>query len=345
MPDAIVNQMEEPRATTAELLAALRQRDDSMSPVTELSSRLPLIRTTDPCRSTALMAILNATPDSFSDGGTFTAQDAAQQAARIKSMIAGGATIIDIGGQSTRPNAALISAEEELSRILPVIHTIRRMPEAANVAISIDTFHARVARDAIAAGADIINDVSGGLLDTDMLPTIAELRKTIVLTHMRGTPQTMNKLTQYPRGVVEGVATELASRVQAAREAGIYPWRIVLDPGIGFAKNQSQNLEMLRRLDEMRKYAPRVSAPAALNVGLKSSSRQPLWTGLPWLLGTSRKGFIGKITNAPDPSDRVMGTAATVAASVAGGADIVRVHDVPEMAQVVKMADAIYRRT
>jgi 2-amino-4-hydroxy-6-hydroxymethyldihydropteridine diphosphokinase / dihydropteroate synthase len=291
------------------------------------------------------MAILNATPDSFSDGGTFTAQDTTNQAAQIKSTIANGATIIDIGGQSTRPNAALVSAEEELSRILPIIHTIRRMPEAANVAISIDTFHAHVARDAIAAGADMVNDVSAGLMDKDMLPTVAELRKTIILSHMRGTPQTMTKLTQYPRGVVEGVATELAGRVQAAREAGIHPWRIVLDPGIGFAKNQSQNLELLRRLDELRKYAPRVPALAADDAYLRGSSRKPLLAGLPWLLGTSRKGFIGKITNAPEPSDRVMGTAATVAASVAGGADIVRVHDVPEMAQVVKMADAIYRGT
>ena len=298
-----------------------------MSPVTQLTPFLPLIRSADPNRPTSIMAILNATPDSFSDGGVHSAGDVTQLENTIRSFIAHGATMIDIGGQSTRPKAELISPSEELRRILPIIDATRRMPEADSIAISVDTFYAEVARTAIAAGADIINDVSAGLLDPEMLPTVARLGKTIILMHMRGDPGTMTKLTSYPYGVLEGVAQELSQRVQAALDAGILPWRIVLDPGIGFAKDQAQNLELLRRLSELRDYS--VSLPNL--------------SGLPWLLGTSRKGFVGNITNTPDPTTRQMGTAATVTASIAGGADIVRVHDVAEMQQVVQMADAIYR--
>jgi 2-amino-4-hydroxy-6-hydroxymethyldihydropteridine diphosphokinase/dihydropteroate synthase len=197
------------------------------------------------------------------------------------------------------------------------------MPEARNIAISVDTFYARVAEDAIAAGADIINDVTAGEADPLMLATAARLQRPIILMHMRGTPQTMTELTQYPDGIINGVGRELFTRLQAAEAAGIRPWRIILDPGIGFAKTQDQNLELLRRLDELRVYK-----------GLE---------GFPWLVGTSRKGFIGKITEVKSARDRVWGTAATVTASINGGADIVRVHDVAEMAQVAKMADAIFR--
>lgn len=142
--------------------------------------------------------------------------------------------------------------------------------------------------------------------------------------HMRGNPATMNKLTKYnPEGLIPTIAQELLQRVAAAEEAGIRRWRIILDPGIGFAKTGAQNIEILRRIDELRDWP-----------GLR---------GLPWLLGSSRKNFVGKITGVKEPKDRVWGTAATVAAAVQGGADIVRVHDVPEMSQVVKMADAIWR--
>ena len=141
--------------------------------------------------------------------------------------------------------------------------------------------------------------------------------------HMRGTPDTMNTLTSYPSGIIAGVGRELVARVRAAEEAGIRRWRIILDPGIGFAKTQAQNLELLRRLDELREYE-----------GLQ---------GLPWLVGTSRKGFIGKITGVKEARERGWGTAAAVTAAVKGGADVVRVHDVEEMNQVVKMADAIWR--
>lgn len=327
VPQAVVRSASLPsgsRRTVAELYLGLSARDRSMSPVTQLTPHLPLLRSSDPTRSTSIMAILNMTPDSFSDGGVHSIDNIEST---VKSFIAHGATIVDIGGQSTRPNATLLSPEEELFRILPIIQAIRRIPSASNLAISIDTFYSSVASAAIAAGADIINDVSAGLLDPEMLPTVGRLNKTIILMHMRGNPHTMTKLTDYPYGVVEGVAQELSQRVQVALDAGIPPWRIILDPGIGFAKNQAQNLELLRRLGELRHHTGSSGALA----------------GFPWLLGTSRKGFVGKITNAPDPASRQMGTATTVTASIAGGADIVRVHDVAEMQQVVKMADAIYR--
>lgn len=329
LPSAMVqiSADQQAKSTVADLYLGLSARDKSMSPVTELAPFLPLVRSTDASRPTAIMAILNVTPDSFSDGGLHSTTDLRQLEETIKQFIADGATIIDIGGQSTRPNAELISPSEELKRVVPAIKMIRSLPEAAKVAISIDTFYAEVARAAVNAGADLINDISAGLLDPDMLPTAAELGKTVILMHMRGNPHTMTKLTKYPFGVVDGVAHELSQRVQAALNAGIPPWRIVLDPGVGFAKTQQQNLELLRRLNDLRNLST-----TGIQLG-----------GYPWLLGTSRKGFVGKITNAPDPSQRLMGTAATVTASIAGGADIVRVHDVGEMAQVVKMANAIYR--
>lgn len=241
----------------------------------------------------------------------------------IKSHIKGGATILDLGGQSTRPGAVQVSEEEELSRVLPAIGLIRSLSEAKNVAISIDTYRARVAREAIRAGADIVNDVSSGLMDVDMLVTIAKLGCTVCLMHMRGTPETMNSRASYPDGIVETVGRELLQRVQAAEAAGIRRWRIILDPGIGFAKTQEHNLELLRRLHEVR--------------------RCPGLHGFPWLVGTSRKAFVGRITGVKNAKDRTWGTAAAVTAAISGGADIVRVHDVEEMAQVAKMADAVWR--
>nr|KAK5442179.1 trifunctional dihydropteroate synthetase [Exophiala xenobiotica] len=308
-------------------LNALAEKDSTMSPVTALNSQLPLIRTHDSSRKTLVMAILNLTPDSFSDGGMHSVKDLEMLKATVRAFIAAGVDIIDIGGQSTRPNADLLSCEEELSRVLPIVQAIRGMEEAENVALSIDTFHSGVARQAILAGADIINDVSAGVMDDQMLPTVAELGKTIILMHMRGNPHTMTKLTNYPEGVVKGVAKELSERVKAATTAGILPWHIILDPGLGFAKNQPQNLELLRRLQELRE-------DAEYAVNLKN---------FPWLVGPSRKGFVGKITGVQEASQRSYGTAAAVTASIEGGAEIVRIHDVSEMVQVAKMADAIYR--
>ena len=268
------------------------------------------------------MAILNLTPDSFSDGGLHPSEPSSLLPT-IRSLVASGATILDLGGQSSRPYAPEVSPYEELSRILPTIKLIRSLPEFANIALSVDTYRASVADAAITAGADVINDVSAGTMDPEMFPTAAKLGCTIILMHMRGTPRTMTKLAFYPDGLTPTVASELMARVHAAEEAGIFRWRIMLDPGIGFAKNVAQNLELLRRLGELREWE-----------GLH---------GFPWVVGASRKGFIGRIIGVRKASQRVWGTAATVAAAVQGGADIVRVHDVREMAQVVRMADAIWR--
>lgn len=283
------------------------------------------IRALEATRPTHVMSILNTTPDSFSDGGLNSPTDETALRRTITSHISEGATIIDIGGQSSRPNAPDVTAEEELARVLPAIKVIKSLPEASNVCISIDTYRATVAEKAIQAGAHVINDISGGLLDVDMLPTVGRLGCTVCLMHMRGTPATMTSAENcsYPEGLIPTIAKELLDRVRAAEEAGIRRWRIVLDPGIGFAKTTEQNLEILRRMGELRSW--------------------PGLVGFPWLLGSSRKGFVGKITGVKDARERTWGTAATVAAAVQGGADVVRVHDVDEMVKVTKMSDAIWR--
>lgn len=291
-----------------------------MSTITPLGSNLPTIHALLPNRPTHIMAILNVTPDSFSDGGENTPSTLS---ARIDTLIQAGTTIFDIGGQSSSPNTPDVTAAEEIRRVLPAIAAVRAHPRGSEVSISIDTYRAAVAEAAVNAGADIVNDVSAGLLDTDMLATVARLGCTVCLMHMRGTPATMNGLTDYPGGLIATVASELLERVAAADAAGIRRWRIILDPGIGFAKTKEQNLEILRRLDELRNWP-----------GLR---------GFPWLVGSSRKTFIGRITGVKTPRERVWGTAATVVAAVQGGADVVRVHDVVEMGQVVKMSDAIWR--
>ncbi|KAK4499307.1 hypothetical protein PRZ48_009820 [Zasmidium cellare] len=298
-----------------------------MYPLTPLAPSLEPLRSLDPGRKTLIMSILNVTPDSFSDGGDNSPANVQALKAVVTEHIAAGAAIIDIGGQSSRPNAPDVTAEEEIARILPAIEAIKSLPEAANVAISVDTYRASVAEAAINAGAHIINDISAGVLDQDMLPTIARLGCTYIMMHMRGTPHTMQseENTSYPKGVVTTVGSELQQRLEAAQAAGIRRWRIILDPGLGFAKTVEQNVAILRQLNRFSKGS---------FLALKY---------LPLLVGSSRKGFIGKITGVEKASERVAGTAATVTAAVAGGAEIVRVHDVEEMARVVRMADAIYR--
>jgi len=272
------------------------------------------------------MAILNMTPDSFSDGGQLSQLDEPSLLATVETLLDAGATMIDIGGQSTAPRAPEVPIEEELARVVPAIQLIRSRFSSRPALISVDTYRARVAEAAVAAGADIVNDISGGSMDPDMLPTVARLGTTVCLMHMRGTPATMSNFSDYPAsegGLIAGIARELAARVAAAEAAGIRRWRIVLDPGLGFAKIGMQNVDLLRHLDELRHW--------------------PGLQGLPWLVGSSRKSFIGQVTGVPTPRDRIWGTAATVAAAVQGGADVVRVHDVKEMVQVVSMADAIWR--
>lgn len=282
---------------------------------------------TNPHRRTNLMSILNITPDSFSDGGILSSGNLETLTQTVQSHISSGATILDIGGQSTRPNAPYLSATEELARVLPVLRHLKQIPEAQKAVISLDTFHSEVAKTCAAEDLiDIINDISAGQIDSNMLRVMAESRKTVVLMHTRGTPSTMTQHTDYPNGVIKGVAEELSQRVNEALDAGIPPWRIILDPGIGFAKTLEQNLELLRAgTDGIVREAPDVLG------------------GYPWLVGTSRKGFIGRITGVKEARDRVWGTAACVSAAVAGGADIVRVHDVKEIGEVVNMADAINR--
>jgi dihydropteroate synthase len=263
---------------------------------------------------TYLMGVLNVTPDSFSDGGEFNTLAAAL--AHAQCLIEAGADIIDIGGQSTRPGAREVSVEEELNRVIPIVKTLRQ--EQVSVPISVDTTRAVVAHKAVEAGADIVNDISGGTFDPDMLPVVAQLGIPIVLMHMRGTPQTMQQLTEY--GDLIGEIYEFLERQLAAAEgAGIERSRLIVDPGIGFAKTGEQNLEILRQL-------PRFGS-----------------LGVPILVGVSRKSFIGRILNQPDPKGRVWGTAAACCGAIAGLADILRIHDVLEMRDVCRVADAIWR--
>ena len=263
---------------------------------------------------TYLMGILNVTPDSFSDGGEFNhPQTALSQAQLLES---GGADIIDVGGQSTRPGAEQISLSQELERVVSVIELIRS--KIAHLPISVDTTRAEVAKAAIEAGADLVNDISGATFDDAMLATVAKLDVPIVLMHIRGNPQTMQSLTNYDDLLGE-ICQFLAQRITLALEAGIKAENIIIDPGIGFAKTHTQNLELLRRLPELQSL------------------------GTPILVGASRKSFIGNILNRSEPKDRVWGTAAACCRALASGADILRVHDVPPMADVCRVADALWR--
>ena len=284
---------------------------------------LPPLRPQEPTRPRHVMAILNTTPDSFSDGGENEHTDIEALRDTIAAQLTAGATIIDIGGQSSRPNAEDVTATEEIARILPAIEAAKSLCEGKQVAISVDTYRAEVAEAAVRAGAHIINDISAGLLDRAMLPTIARLGCTYVMMHMRGTPATMQNSvnTTYSKGVVRGVLEELAERVAAAREAGIHPWRIILDPGFGFAKTLEQNLVLLKDFW----FLP----------------NDNVLSRYPWLIGTSRKGFIGKVTGVEAPKDRMLGTAVTVAATALAGADLFRVHDVREMTEAIAMSVAI----
>jgi dihydropteroate synthase len=265
---------------------------------------------------THVMGILNVTPDSFSDGGAFDSLGGAIDQATL--MVAQGADILDIGGESTRPGSQPVAEAEELRRLVPVIQGLRAQSLFDKTPISVDTTKAAVARAAIESGADFVNDVSGGMADPQMLSVVADLGCPIVLMHMRGTPNTMQQMTEY-EDVVQEVRDRLAELVNQAVAAGVSRDVIAIDPGIGFAKTARQNLPLLRDLAQF----------------------QPL--GCPVLVGVSRKSFIGAILDRPNPKDRLWGTAAACSAAIAGGADILRVHDVAEMAEVRSIADAIWR--
>lgn len=257
-----------------------------------------------------IMGILNVTPNSFSDGSCFL--DPEQAADRAFEMAEQGADIIDIGGESTKPGATPVDSVEELRRVMAVL---KQLDGKLPCAISIDTWKSSVAREAIAAGVEIINDISGFTFDPEMAALAAQTGAGAVLMHTRGRPDNMQQNTGYTDLMAE-VIQGLSSSVQIAAEAGVERERIVIDPGIGFGKGTAGNLEILRRLREF--------------TGL----------GLPLLIGTSRKAFIGK-TLGRDTSERIHGTAATVTLAVANGASILRVHDVREMRDAADMANAI----
>ncbi|HTN73320.1 MAG TPA: dihydropteroate synthase [Methylomirabilota bacterium] len=264
-------------------------------------------------RCTAIMGVLNVTPDSFYDGGRRLEPEKA--IADGVEMVAAGADIIDIGGESTRPGAPSVSEEEELGRILPVIRGLRR---AIRAPISIDTYKSNVACAALGEGADIVNDISGLRFDPAMAAMIAEEGVPVVLMHMQGTPRTMQVEPRYG-DVVREVRDFLASQISHALGKGIEPEKIIIDPGIGFGKTLDHNLSLLRNL------------PALATLG------QPL------LVGASRKTFIGKILNLA-PDERLEGSLAAAVAAVLAGANMIRAHDVKETRRAVNMADAIRYR-
>lgn len=260
---------------------------------------------------TLVMGILNITPDSFSDGGLFLDPGAA--IARALAMEKSGADLIDLGGESTRPGSKGVRAEEELRRVLPVLDGLRGK---LKIPISIDTAKSQVAEAAAIAGAEILNDVTGLRADPRTAEVARRRKLPLILMHMRGEPRTMQK-APFARDVVRDVVAGLRRAVAAARRAGVPKSQIVLDPGIGFGKSWPQNFELLERLPELAKL------------------------GFPLLLGTSRKSFIGKILGGAGKEERAWGTAATVAASILGGVHIIRVHDVAEMVEVARVADAV----
>lgn len=254
-------------------------------------------------KKTLIMGILNATPDSFSDGGSFNRIDEAVK--RAIEMVDEGADIIDIGGESTRPGASFVSAGEEIERVVPVIEAISR---AVDVPISIDTYKADVAKEALAAGAHIINDVWGAKADVHMKHVAAESQAPIILMH--------NRENRNYQSFFRDVISDLYESITLVKDAGVSDEQIILDPGIGFAKNLTLNLEMMRHLHKL------------------------VAIGYPVLLGTSRKSMIGTILDLP-VHERMEGTGATVCYGIQQGCQMVRVHDVKEMSRMAKMMDAM----
>lgn len=261
---------------------------------------------------TLVMGIINVTPDSFSGDGVIDTDSAMAKAWRFAEE---GADIVDIGGESTRPGSQPVPVDEEMRRILPVIERLKA--QNFPLPISVDTYKPKVAKRALEAGACIVNDILG-LRQPGMMELVAEVKPAVVIMHMQGTPQTMQINPTY-KDCVREIAEFLKQQTEAATRVGLSKDRIIVDPGIGFGKTVEHNLEILRRLREIK----------AL--------------GFPVLIGTSRKSFIGKVLEIEIPAERVWGTAATVAIAITNGADILRVHDVREMVQVARMVDAILR--
>lgn len=270
-------------------------------------------RSFDLSEKTLVMAILNITPDSFSDGGKFYSLENA--VCQAEKFIENGADILDIGGESTRPNSQKISVNEETNRVVPVIKEIKKRFE---IPISIDTSKASVAENAVTAGAEIINDISGLLFDEKIAEVASKYKTGLILMHSLGEFETMHK--QKPvENILREVADDLHQSIEKAKEFGVADEKIALDVGIGFSKTFGQNLELIAKLDKLCEE----------------------FADFPFLIGTSRKSFIGKILNDQPPNERLYGTLATNIISVWNGAKIVRVHDVRETVEALKVVDAV----
>ena len=258
------------------------------------------------------MAIVNITEDSFSDGGLYVDLPSAINHASL--CIKQGAHILDIGAQSTRPGASEVGTEIEIKRLVPLIKELKLLHP--KVPISVDTFHHSVAKKVLSVGADWINDVSGGRHDPEIFNVIADKGCPYVLTHSRGNSKTMDSLATYSN-VIDDVKNELSNQIDLAVSKGIKNQQIIVDPGIGFAKNVDQNLTLLKNIEEF------------------TSMNYPV------LIGASRKRFIGSVINETDPSKRIFGTSAVASRCVIAGVDILRVHDVKEISQVITMTNSI----
>jgi dihydropteroate synthase len=261
-------------------------------------------------RRTRIMGVVNITPDSFSDGGRFLSPDCAVE--HCFALIEAGADLLDLGGESSRPGAEPTPAEVELERLLPVVEALRK---AAPVIISVDTYKAAVAREALKQGADVINDINACRFDAEMFKVVKAYDAGMVLMHMRGTPQTMQSLPPSPDILTE-VENDLDRALLWAYGHGISRDRILLDPGIGFGKTFEDNLAILNRLPFLRRFAH------------------------PIVVGASRKSFLGRILDAP-PDRRLLGTVASSVAAILHGAHVLRVHDVKEVREAAQVADAI----
>ena len=261
---------------------------------------------------TCIMGVLNITPDSFSDGGKYLDKEKAVQ--RAMEMARGGADIIDIGGESSRPGAVSISAAEEIERVIPVVEALIGKIE---VPISVDTRKSEVAKEALSKGASFINDITALRADGDMAKVIADFDAGCILMHMKGDPENMQDAPHYD-DVIGEISAYLAESIKLAEDSGIDPGKIIIDPGIGFGKTLEHNLLILKNLEKFKSF------------------------NKPILVGTSRKSFIGKLTGK-EADERIFGTAASIAAAILNGADIVRVHDVPQMREVSTIADSVKR--
>lgn len=264
---------------------------------------------------TLVMGVLNVTPDSFSDGGKFLSFDRA--VAHAQQMIAEGADILDIGGESTRPGSLAVSESEELERVIPVIERLAATP---TIPLSIDTTKSSIARAALTAGAEIVNDISGLRFDPLIADEAASASAGLVLMHSRGTPKTMQKLPPVA-DIIREVIDRLHESVATAELHGVRRESMAIDPGIGFGKTAEQNVELIAKLDQLVREFPEVAV----------------------LIGTSRKSFIGHLLGGATTDERLNGTIASVAAAVLNGAQIIRVHDVKATIEAVKVVDAIKR--